>query len=161
MTGRYRALAAALLLGAALAPATAADADAQTSAQPGLPVAPLTIVTGRGRFDFEVEVADDPQEQAVGLMFRETMGPRAGMLFDFGVTRDVSMWMRNTPLSLDMVFIRKDGTVASVAQRTTPFSEAIIASGAPVAYVLELNAGIANLIGLAAGDRVTSPAIGG
>ncbi len=80
------------------------------------------------------------------------------MLFDFGQTRMVTMWMRNTPLPLDMVFIREDGTVANVAERTTPFSEDIVPSAGPVAYVLELNGGIARMIGLKPGDKVELPA---
>lgn len=159
-----RILAILLALSAAMAgpvPGPAlGQAWAQTAAQATLPMDRLAIVTSRGRYDFDVEIADDPAEQASGLMFRETMAPRHGMLFDFGETRMVNMWMRNTPLPLDMVFIRSDGTVARVAERTTPFSEEIVSSGEAVAYVLELNAGIANLIGLKPGDRIESPALG-
>lgn len=150
----------ALIVALAVALAIPAQfAGAQTGPQPKLPTEKLTIVTARGSFEFQVEVADDTREQAMGLMFREKMDPRAGMLFDFGQTREISMWMRNTILPLDMVFIRPDGTVARVAERTTPYSEATISSGEPVAFVLELNAGIANIIGLKPGDRLSSPTL--
>lgn len=120
---------------------------------------PLAIETARGPVTFSVELADDPDERARGLMFRQTLPPDAGMLFDFGEERPVTMWMRNTPLPLDMLFIRSDGTVARIAERTTPFSERTIASGEPVRYVLELNGGIAGARGVRAGDRVDLPSV--
>ena len=112
------------------------------------------IVTGQGRYRFTAEIADEPVEQSTGLMFRQKMPADHGMLFDFGETRQVTMWMRNTPLPLDMVFIAPDGTVTRIAERTTPFSDAIIPSEGAVSHVLELNAGISRLIGLKPGDRV-------
>lgn len=114
----------------------------------------IWIVTKSGRFRFTAEIADDPQERSRGLMFRQSMPPKHGMLFDFGEVRPVHMWMRNTPLSLDMIFLDETGTVTRIAERTTPFSDAIIDSGGPISHVLELNAGIARLIGLKPGDRV-------
>ena len=123
-----------------------------------LPAETMGIVTAQGRFEFEVEIADETDEQQRGLMFRTDLPAKRGMLFDFGQTRMVTMWMRNTPLPLDMVFIREDGTVANVAERTTPFSEEIVPSAEPVAYVLELNGGIARMIGLKPGDKVEFPA---
>lgn len=114
----------------------------------------LTVVTGQGRFDLTVEVADEPNEQAIGLMFREEMETDHGMLFDFGETRPVSMWMKNTPLSLDMIFIRKDGTVANIAERTVPFSVETVSSSEPVAFVLEIKGGVARMMGLKPGDRL-------
>lgn len=117
----------------------------------------LVIHTAQGNFPFTVEVAVHPDERARGLMFRETMAANHGMLFVFGETRPVSMWMKNTPMSLDMVFVEPDGTVSSIAERTTPFSEAIINSGKPVSHVLELRAGVARMIGLKPGDRLEAP----
>lgn len=114
----------------------------------------LAIVTGQGRFEFDAEIADQPAEHAQGLMFRKKMPTRHGMLFVFGETRQITMWMKNTVLPLDMVFIGPDGTVAGVRERTVPFSEDIIASPGPVSHVLELNAGVARLIGLKKGDKV-------
>lgn len=113
----------------------------------------MWAVTAQGRFRFTVEIADDPSETAEGLMFRESMPMDHGMLFDFGESRPVQMWMKNTPLSLDMVFIAPDGTVTRIAEHTEPYSEAIIDSGGLVSHVLEINAGVSRLIGLKPGDR--------
>jgi hypothetical protein len=121
---------------------------------------PLTISTRQGAFRFRVEIADEEAERQQGLMFRRTLASDHGMLFVFGETREIAMWMKDTPLSLDMVFVRADGTVASIAERTQPFSEAIVASGEPVAFVLELRAGVSRLIGLKPGDRLEHRAFG-
>ena len=114
----------------------------------------IQVITDTGSFEFVVEIADTDQERSQGLMFREKMRVKNGMLFHFEETAPVTMWMKNTPLPLDMVFINPDGTVRKVEHDTTPFSRKIISSGGPVSHVLELNAGIANLIGLKAGDRI-------
>lgn len=117
----------------------------------------LWVNTAQGRFQFSIEIADTLQRRARGLMFRETMPSKNGMLFVFGETRRIQMWMRNTPLSLDMIFIRSDGTVARIAERTTPFTDDVIDSVEPVTHVLEVNAGISRLIGLKPGDRIELP----
>lgn len=117
----------------------------------------LWLNTAQGRFQFTIEMADTPQKRARGLMFRETMPKNHGMLFDFESERRITMWMRNTPLPLDMIFIRADGTVARIEERTTPFSDDEISSGEPVTHVLEVNAGISRLIGLKPGDRIELP----
>ncbi len=114
----------------------------------------LTVVTSSGRHVFQVEVMRTPDERAKGLMFRRFMPADRGMLFDFQRSEPVAMWMQNTFISLDMVFIRSDGTVARVAERAEPLSMRTIPSGEPVLSVLEVNAGIAEKIGLKAGDRV-------
>ncbi|PCI04555.1 MAG: hypothetical protein COB78_09675 [Hyphomicrobiales bacterium] len=114
----------------------------------------LELKTGSGTFKFVVEIADEPEERMIGLMHRKEMGLKHGMLFQFDHTNLVNMWMRNTVLSLDMIFIRPDGTIAKIARRTTPFSEDIITSGEPVSHVLELNAGVAAIIGLKAEHKV-------
>jgi uncharacterized membrane protein (UPF0127 family) len=82
------------------------------------------------------------------------MAPTHGMLFVFGPPREIHMWMRNTPLSLDMIFIDETGEVKNIAERTTPFSDAIIDSGVPVSFVLEINAGVSRLLGLKQGDKI-------
>ena len=115
---------------------------------------PLWIETGQGRFEFTAEIADTGEERAKGLMFRETMPSKHGMLFDFGEKRRIQMWMRNTPLSLDMIFLDEQGTVRKIAERTTPFSDTIIDSDEPVTHVLEINAGVSRLIGLKTGDSI-------
>ena len=120
----------------------------------------LVLVTRTGRHDFTVEVARTEAQRAKGLMFRRSLPPDAGMLFDFPGERYVSMWMKNTYIPLDMVFFRADGTVVSVARDTTPFSEEPIPSGGPAKAVLELNAGTAARIGLAPGDKALHPLFG-
>ncbi len=119
-----------------------------------LPREELTIVTRSGKFTFYVEIADEPHERSKGLMFRGAMAPNHGMLFDFEKTELVAMWMKNTPLSLDMVFIGSDGIVERIEHNTEPFSTDVITSGAPVSHVLEILAGVAVLIGLEPGNRV-------
>ncbi len=114
----------------------------------------LAITTSSGRHQFQVEVMRTPDERAKGLMFRRYMPPDRGMLFDFERTEPVSMWMQNTFISLDMVFIRADGTVARIAEQTEPLSTRTIPSGEPVLSVLEINAGVAAKIGLKPGDKV-------
>jgi uncharacterized protein len=115
---------------------------------------PLVIISGDSRFEFSVEIADTPAARSRGLMYRRSMPANQGMLFDFERDEMVSMWMRNTYISLDMLFIRKDGTIARIAEHTEPLSERTISSGEPVRSVLELNAGTASRLGISAGDRV-------
>ncbi len=122
--------------------------------QSELPLEALAIETSAGMRLFQVEVARMPEQRAIGLMWRKTMAPDSGMLFDFDVERHVTMWMQNTPLSLDMLFIKEDGSVASIAADTTPFSIDRISSGVQVGAVLELLAGSAERLGIAPGDRV-------
>lgn len=117
----------------------------------------LTLVTAKGRFDISLEIADTPEKQAVGLMFRRSLPVDHGMLFPHPSERELTMWMRNTYISLDMVFIRADGTVHRVARATEPFSEEIVASKGPVLAVLELVAGAADKYGVEAGTRVEHP----
>ena len=142
------------LLGlAGLALATAARA--QNNPQPRLPEEKLAIVTRDGRrHEFRVEMALTPEQQMVGLMFRPSVGPQEGMLFDWGTPRESSMWMRNTLVPLDMLFIAADGRIHRIAERTVPYSLAAIDSRGPVRATLELAAGTAERLGLRVGDRV-------
>nr|WP_245265214.1 DUF192 domain-containing protein [Microvirga flocculans] len=114
-------------------------------------------VQGGQRHSFKVEVARNDADRAQGLMFRRSMPADQGMLFDFGRVEPVSMWMQNTYLSLDMLFIRADGTIARIAANTEPLSTRTIPSGEPVLAVLELNAGTAARLGIRPGDRVEHP----
>jgi len=114
----------------------------------------LVVETESGAHPFDVEMAVTPAERGRGLMFRQEMADDAGMLFDFGVDAEASMWMQNTFISLDMVFIEADGTVHRIARNTTPFSTDIVSSKGPVRAVLELNAGMARKLGLKRGDTV-------
>lgn len=113
--------------------------------------------TAQGKFRFTAEIADTEEERSMGLMFREEMTSNHGMLFDFERKRRIQMWMRNTPLSLDMVFLNEKGEVVKITERTTPFSDAIIDSGEPITHVLEINAGVSRLVGLKVGDAIEHP----
>jgi uncharacterized membrane protein (UPF0127 family) len=119
--------------------------------------ATLEIVTKSGVQVFQVELAVTNEERATGLMYRKTLPEGRGMLFDFKPDQEVSMWMKNTYISLDMIFIRGDGRISRIAENTTPLSEAIIPSRGPVAGVLEVAAGTARKYGIAPGDRVAHP----
>lgn len=119
----------------------------------------LKIVDGERELSFRIEVADTPQRRATGLMHRESMPEDAGMLFCFDRTRLVSMWMKNTVLPLDMIFIREDGTIASIAENTVPFSEDIISSGEHVRFVLELNSGASSKFNIKNENRVIHSSI--
>ncbi|WP_420393295.1 DUF192 domain-containing protein [Acuticoccus sp.] len=119
-----------------------------------LPPDRLIARTVTGDHTFKVELADDPIERQRGLMFREEMAPDAGMLFDFGREGERSFWMKNTILPLDIIYARSDGTVVSIARATTPFSLEAVPSNGPARFVLEVNAGVADAIGLAPGDRL-------
>lgn len=114
----------------------------------------LKLITASGTHSFQIEVAETAAEKARGLMFRRTLADDAGMLFPYAPPQEATMWMRNTYISLDMVFIRQDGAVHRVESGTEPFSEDVIASNGDVAAVLELKAGTAQRIGLKAGDKV-------
>ena len=138
------------------------------TAAPGvhlLPRSSVTIDTPHGPVRFAVEIADDDASRMKGLMFRKEMAPDAGMLFEFPDDHFRSFWMKNTVLPLDMLFIRADGTISSVAENAKPLSEDIITSREPVRAVLEINAGRSAALGIRAGEKVhgavfaqTSPA---
>ena len=120
------------------------------------------IESAGGEHRFTIEVADTPDERARGLMFRETMPADAGMLFDYGSNQTgVAFWMKNTPLPLDMIFIREDGTITQIAANTTPYSLEPVASRQAVRFVLEVNAGTAAKLGIAPGDRLRHPRVTG
>jgi uncharacterized membrane protein (UPF0127 family) len=120
----------------------------------------LEIVTASGTHEFSVEVMRSGPQRERGLMFRRSLPPKRGMLFDFATERPVMMWMKNTYLPLDMIFIGRAGKVVGLAENTEPLSEKIIPSGAPAYGVLEVNAGTAARIGLRIGDSVRHPLFG-
>lgn len=121
----------------------------------------LVVRTAAGdEHRFDVELALTGRQQSQGLMYRPRMAPDAGMLFVYGQTRTVSMWMRNTAIPLDMLFIAEDGEVVKIVERTVPYSLAIIPSGRPVRGVLEINGGTASRLGLRSGDLVVHSAFG-
>ncbi len=129
-------------------------AAAQQGALQRFDVEDLTIVSGTQRHRFRVEMAISPAQMSQGLMFRRTMDADAGMLFLHDTEREQAMWMMNTFIPLDMLFIRRDGTISHIAQRTVPQSTATIASNGPVLAVLELNGGTTQRLGIRVGDRV-------
>lgn len=156
----YRSLWGALLVVGVLGIATimvGVDSSAFKLNPLTLSPAIVTIESAKGDHRFTVELADTLEEQQMGLMFRASMPEDHGMLFDFGAVRSATMWMKNTPLPLDMLFIRADGIIHRIEAETEPYSLATIASGGKVLAVLELNGGVAARLGIRAGDRVRHP----
>lgn len=123
-------------------------------------VQPLEIVTRSGVHVFSVELAKTETERATGLMYRKELAEGRGMLFDFSPEQQVSMWMKNTFIPLDMIFIRSDGRILRIAENTEPHSEKIISSGGLAKGVLEVIGGTARKYGIQAGDRVAHPLFG-
>lgn len=149
------------LLAALLLPLAAQAQPGVDRPQPRLPVETLTIVTRDGaRHAFRTEMAVTPETQMVGMMFRTAMEPDEAMLFDWGSPRESAMWMRNTLIPLDMVFITADGRIHRIHERATPHSLATIESRGPVRATLELQGGTAERLNLRVGDRVEHRAFG-
>ena len=120
-----------------------------------LPVESVEIVTAGGETHaFEAYLADTPEARGRGLMWVTRLESRQGMLFDFEEPRRVGMWMKNTPLSLDMLFIDEHGVIVHIERRTRPYSRNVIDSGTVVRAVLEINGGLSSQLGIAPGDRV-------
>jgi uncharacterized protein len=117
----------------------------------------LEIASKSGVHVFSVEIADNDAERAKGLMYRKELPEGQGMLFDFHREQEVSFWMQNTYVPLDMVFIRADGRILRIAENTEPLSTKLIPSGGPVRAVLEVIGGTTRKLGIAPGDRVASP----
>ena len=145
---RIAAAVAMVLFAVAITGATAAEVQS------------LEIVTKSGVHVFSVEVAKTDEERATGLMYRKELAEGRGMLFDFSPEQPVSMWMKNTFIPLDMIFIRSDGRILRIAENTEPHSEKIISSGGLAKGVLEVIGGTARKYGIQAGDRVAHPLFG-
>ena len=144
-----------LTLALALPILAQAPASDPAGPQPELPKEPLTIVTRDGaQHRFNVEMALTPDQQTVGEMFRPTVPPDSGMLFDWGAARESSMWMRNTVAPLDMVFINADGSIRAIAENAVPYSLAPISSRGPVRATLEVAAGTTAKLNIRVGDVV-------
>lgn len=121
----------------------------------------LAIETSAGEtHDFDVELALRPKQQAQGLMFRRELAESAGMLFVYPSERFISMWMKNTLIPLDMLFVDSAGYIVGIAERTVPLSLSSISSGQPALGVLEVNAGTVRRLGIQPGDRILHPALG-
>jgi uncharacterized membrane protein (UPF0127 family) len=121
----------------------------------------LEIASKTGVHEFLVEIVENDAERAKGLMFRKELPEGRGMLFDFHREQEVSFWMENTYIPLDMIFIRGDGRILRIAENTEPLSTRIIPSGGPVRAVLEVIGGTARKLGIAPGDRVGHPIFNG
>jgi uncharacterized membrane protein (UPF0127 family) len=133
------------------------------AAAPALAPLPLTTVVieaDHGPVIFKAEIAADPASQERGLMFRKSMPANTGMLFDFHSPHYENFWMKNTALPLDLIFIRPDGTISSIAPDAVPFSEVTIPSAEPVRAVLEINAGRAAALGIEPDQHVHNAIFG-
>ncbi|MFZ1185686.1 MAG: DUF192 domain-containing protein [Pseudolabrys sp.] len=117
----------------------------------------IEIATKSGVHVFTVEIVDNDADRAKGLMYRKELPEGQGMLFDFLRDQEVSFWMQNTYIPLDMIFIRGDGRISHIAENTEPLSTRLIPSNGPVRAVLEVIGGTSRKLGIAAGDRVASP----
>jgi len=120
-------------------------------------IQPLEIATKSGVHVFSVEMATTEEEKTTGLMYRKELPDGKGMLFDFSPEQQISMWMKNTYIPLDMIFIRADGRILRIAENTEPLSTRIISSGGLAKGVLEVIAGTAQKYGIQPGDRVAHP----
>ena len=123
----------------------------------GRPLEALTIVTASGEHKFLVEIADDEAERQRGLMFRPPLEDDRGMLFEFPVAEEQGFWMKNTPSSLDIIYIDPTGRIVSIASHATPHSEVTLPSRGAANGVLELRAGRAEEIGAVPGSTVRHP----
>jgi hypothetical protein len=124
------------------------------------PASELTIVSASGKHRFKVEVAETPAQMTQGLMFRPSLAPDAGMLFDYREPTTATMWMRNTLIPLDMLFVDDHGRIVNIHQRAVPQSLDLIAAAAPVRAVIELNGGTTARLGIMPGDQVVHPMFG-
>ena len=131
-----------------------AAADATPACDPDQ----IEILAGPGSRIFAIEIADDPEEQVRGLMFRPALAADAGMLFVYATPRRANFWMRNTMIALDLIFIDDSGRIESIAERADPYSERVSSSQGDVRAVLEINGGLARALGIGRGDQVIHPA---
>ena len=122
------------------------------------PTSELTIVSANGPHRFKVEVAETPAQMEQGLMFRTSLAPDAGMLFVYLQPTVATMWMKNTLIPLDMLFVDPRGRIVNIHQRAVPQSLDVISAAAPVRAVIELNGGTAARLGIEPGDKVLHPA---
>lgn len=119
----------------------------------------VAVETATGNsYTFHVELAETPEQRSRGLMFRDSIPENGGMLFLFDVPHVASFWMRNTFISLDMIFIQQDGRIVNIHERTVPGSQALHSAAAPVTAVLEIRGGLASRLGIRPGDKVIHPA---
>lgn len=117
----------------------------------------LTVKSSEVEHTFYVEIMQTPEQRAYGLMNRQHMDSDKGMLFDFESSMNANMWMKNTYIPLDMLFIRSDGIIVNIAHDTVPQSTAVLSSAGPVRYVLEINARTSKRLGIMPGNKVVLP----
>lgn len=155
---RAIAIVKVLAVAASLAAAACTQQSQQGADSAGdeamLPAETLTIDTSNGPVRLTVEIADDDAERERGLMFRESLADDAGMLFHFQQAHRASFWMRNTIISLDMIFIGVDGRILNIAEHTVPYSDDAVWAAGVTRGVLEIRAGRARELGIRPGDRV-------
>ncbi len=149
-----------MLLVFALVAAVPAAVTRAAPAQLRFGHAELVIVTATGRHPFHVEVATTPAQMERGLMFRKHLAADAGMLFEFPAPTVARMWMHDTLIPLDMLFVAGDGRIVNIVEEARPMSDAVIAAAAPVRAVIELPGGTAARLDIGPGDRVLSPFFG-
>ena len=140
-----------------IATLSACQTESAAKSEVGLALVPVTITSASGRHRFNAEVAVSREEQARGLMFRTSLARDAAMIFPMDPPRRASFWMKNTPIPLDIIFIRAAGTIESIAADTIPYSLDQVPSGEPVAAVLEIAGGRAAELGISEGDSVSWP----
>jgi uncharacterized membrane protein (UPF0127 family) len=146
-----------LLAAAAACQPSASHGVALERLAAGLEQVELTIESRGKRHAFIVEVARTAEEQTIGLMNRPSLAPDRGMIFPHDPPRPASFWMKNTLIPLDMIFVRPDGTIGSIAANTVPLSLEPVPSGEPVSAVLEIAGGRSAELGISAGDKVSWP----
>ena len=149
----FRGFLLSLSLAGALA-VSACAGDKAPLGENGEPTEALTVVTTKGEHDFWVEIADDNEERARGLMYREALADNRGMLFEFPDVEPRAFWMQNTPNPLDIIYIGADGKVVSIVENAAPFSTEQRPSAGPAKGVLELRGGRAAELGLKPGDQI-------
>ena len=132
----------------------ALDSRNSTAQNHGFSRSSLTIVSANGRHKFNIEMALTNRQQSQGLMFRRFLAPDAGMMFDYIIPQIITMWMKNTFIPLDMIFVGVDGRVVNIVERTVPHSTMVIPSVVPARAVIEINGGTAARLGIKRGDLI-------
>lgn len=153
----FAALAALLvLLGAPASAALAQQQQQLVGFKPGV----VTVVTASGSHKFEVELAITPEQREQGLMYRQTLGKDAGMLFLYNSPQPIAVWMKNTFIPLDIIFIGADGTIISMHERAVPLSTTTMSSDGLAKAFLELNGGTVSRLGIKVGDKIQGEGLG-
>ena len=142
---------------------TAPPDCAKLAPMPPLPVETVRVATAKGPVSFKVEIADNDAERERGLMCRVDMADDRGMIFDFEPPRSEQFWMKNTVLPLDMLFVGPNGRIVEIVKQAKPFDETAVPTHGPVLAraVIEINGGLADKLGLKAGDQVQDAAVFG